>query len=80
MEIDVVGTFSMSRAAFDALKQSGDAVIINISATLHYGLPPLLMPLLLPPPPPPPLRVVRVCCSLLSSTKPRPLLPLPSIP
>ena len=38
MEIDVIGTFSMSRAAFCALKQSGDAVIINISATLHYGV------------------------------------------
>jgi peroxisomal 2,4-dienoyl-CoA reductase len=37
MEIDAVGTFTMSRAAFDALKASGDAVIINISATLHYG-------------------------------------------
>lgn len=37
MEIDAVGTFTMSRAAFDALKASGSSVIINISATLHYG-------------------------------------------
>mmetsp|Transcript_23209 Transcript_23209/g.64450 ORF Transcript_23209/g.64450 Transcript_23209/m.64450 type:complete len:293 (+) Transcript_23209:117-995(+) len=37
MEIDALGVFSMSRAAFPALKQSGDAVIVNISATLHYG-------------------------------------------
>ena len=27
----------MSRASFAALKESGDAAIINISATLHYG-------------------------------------------
>jgi NAD(P)-dependent dehydrogenase (short-subunit alcohol dehydrogenase family) len=32
-----VGTFTMSRAAFPALQQTGDAAIINISATLHYG-------------------------------------------
>lgn len=37
MEIDAVGTFTMSRAAFDALKASKSSVIINISATLHYG-------------------------------------------
>lgn len=37
MEIDAVGTFTMSRAAFDALKQSGSSCIINISAVLHYG-------------------------------------------
>lgn len=37
MEIDAVGTFTMSRAAFPALQQAGDAAIINISATLHYG-------------------------------------------
>ena len=37
LEIDALGTFNMSRAAFAALKQSGDAAIINISATLHYG-------------------------------------------
>ncbi|KAF6254760.1 hypothetical protein COO60DRAFT_1538656 [Scenedesmus sp. NREL 46B-D3] len=37
MEIDAVGTFTMSRAAFEALKQNNESVIINISATLHYG-------------------------------------------
>ena len=37
MEIDSLGTFNTSRAAFEALKASGDAVIINISMTLHYG-------------------------------------------
>mmetsp|Transcript_27681 Transcript_27681/g.71227 ORF Transcript_27681/g.71227 Transcript_27681/m.71227 type:complete len:300 (-) Transcript_27681:168-1067(-) len=37
MEIDALGVFSMSKACFPALKHSGDAVIINISATLHYG-------------------------------------------
>lgn len=38
MEIDAVGTFTMSRAAFPALKQApGGGCIINISATLQYG-------------------------------------------
>ncbi len=37
MEIDTVGTFNMSRASFAALKASGSALIINISAVLHYG-------------------------------------------
>lgn len=40
MDIDTVGTFNVSRAAFPALKAAGGgkgAVIINISATLHYG-------------------------------------------
>ena len=37
MEIDAVGTFTMCRAAFSALKASQAGVIINISATLHYG-------------------------------------------
>jgi NAD(P)-dependent dehydrogenase (short-subunit alcohol dehydrogenase family) len=37
MEIDAVGTFTMCRAAFGALKASQAGVIINISATLHYG-------------------------------------------
>jgi len=32
-----MGTFTMCHAAFDALKAAGDSVIINISATLHYG-------------------------------------------
>jgi len=37
MEIDALGTFAASRAAFPALKASGDAAIINITATLQYG-------------------------------------------
>ena len=37
MEIDAIGTFNMSRAAFSALAKSGDGRVINISATLHYG-------------------------------------------
>eukprot|EP01116_Phalansterium_solitarium_P002372 TRINITY_DN12354_c0_g1_i1.p1 TRINITY_DN12354_c0_g1~~TRINITY_DN12354_c0_g1_i1.p1 ORF type:complete len:280 (-),score=93.94 TRINITY_DN12354_c0_g1_i1:181-1020(-) len=36
IEIDLVGTFNMSRAAFDTLRQSRGS-ILNISATLHYG-------------------------------------------
>jgi NAD(P)-dependent dehydrogenase (short-subunit alcohol dehydrogenase family) len=32
-----VGTFTMSRAAFMALKGSSSPCIVNISATLHYG-------------------------------------------
>ncbi|CAM9558149.1 unnamed protein product [Laminaria digitata] len=37
MEIDTVGVFNMSSAAFPALRDSGSAAIINISMTLHYG-------------------------------------------
>lgn len=37
MDIDAVGTFTMSRAAFGALSAGGAGLIINISATLHYG-------------------------------------------
>ncbi|MAQ15206.1 MAG: dehydrogenase [Sandaracinus sp.] len=41
MEIDTLGTYNVCRAAFDkALKASG-GVILNISATLHYGATPL---------------------------------------
>lgn len=41
MEIDTQGTFNVSKAAFDkALRKSG-GVIVNISATLHYGATPL---------------------------------------
>jgi len=36
MEIDAIGTFATSRAAFSALQQHGGS-IVNISATLHYG-------------------------------------------
>jgi len=37
MEIDSIGVFTMSRCAFEELKKSKQGVIINISATLHYG-------------------------------------------
>ena len=36
IDIDLMGTFNMSRAAFEALKQSSPSLILNISATLHY--------------------------------------------
>lgn len=36
IDIDLIGSFHMCKASFDALKASGDALIINISATLHY--------------------------------------------
>eukprot|EP00798_Chlamydomonas_sp_ICE-L_P022710 gene22710-29866_t len=37
MEIDAVGTFTMSRAAYSNLCKGDNPVIINISATLQYG-------------------------------------------
>ena len=36
LDIDAVGVFTMSKAAFEELKKT-KGVIINISATLHYG-------------------------------------------
>ncbi|HEY1555578.1 MAG TPA: SDR family oxidoreductase [Kofleriaceae bacterium] len=36
VEIDLVGTFIASRAAFEALQKSGDGLVLNISATLHH--------------------------------------------
>jgi peroxisomal 2,4-dienoyl-CoA reductase len=36
IDIDLMGTFNMSRAAFQALKDSSPSLILNISATLHY--------------------------------------------
>jgi len=36
LEIDTIGTFHMSKAAFPALKERG-GVIVNISATLYYA-------------------------------------------
>jgi 2,4-dienoyl-CoA reductase [(3E)-enoyl-CoA-producing], peroxisomal len=41
IDIDLNGTFNTSRAAFEALQRSGDALILNISATLHYHGTPL---------------------------------------
>jgi peroxisomal 2,4-dienoyl-CoA reductase len=37
MDIDAVGVYTCSWAALEPLKASGRGVIINISATLHYG-------------------------------------------
>ncbi len=36
VDIDLNGTFNTSRASFEALQRSGDALILNISATLQY--------------------------------------------
>ncbi|MBM4250846.1 MAG: SDR family oxidoreductase [Deltaproteobacteria bacterium] len=36
IDIDLLGTFNMSRAAFTQLKATNDSLILNISATLHY--------------------------------------------
>ncbi len=41
VDIDLVGTFVSSRAAFEALSASGDGLVLNISATLHYHGTPL---------------------------------------
>jgi peroxisomal 2,4-dienoyl-CoA reductase len=41
IEIDLVGTFNASRAAFEHLKTSGAGLVLNISATLHYHGTPL---------------------------------------
>jgi len=41
IDIDLVGTFHTSRAAFEALQKSGDGLVLNISATLHYHGTPL---------------------------------------
>jgi 2,4-dienoyl-CoA reductase [(3E)-enoyl-CoA-producing], peroxisomal len=41
IEIDLVGSFLASRAAFEALQKAGDGLILNISATLHYHGTPL---------------------------------------
>lgn len=41
VDIDLVGTFNASRAAFEALCASGRGLVLNISATLHYHGTPL---------------------------------------
>jgi peroxisomal 2,4-dienoyl-CoA reductase len=41
LDIDAVGTFSVSRAVFDRWMRDHGGSIINISATLHYGATPL---------------------------------------
>eukprot|EP00937_MAST-01D_sp_MAST-1D-sp2_P000891 g891.t1 len=37
MDIDAVGVYTVASAAREALARSGRGVVINISATLHYG-------------------------------------------
>lgn len=41
LDIDAVGTFNVCRAAFDAWLRDHGGIILNISATLHYGATPL---------------------------------------
>jgi 2,4-dienoyl-CoA reductase [(3E)-enoyl-CoA-producing], peroxisomal len=41
IEIDLLGTFHAARAAFEQLKTSGNGLVLNISATLHYHGTPL---------------------------------------
>ncbi|MEO8550546.1 MAG: SDR family oxidoreductase [Kofleriaceae bacterium] len=41
IDIDLGGTFNASRAAFELLRTSGDGLVLNISATLHYHGTPL---------------------------------------
>ena len=41
IDIDLLGTFNTSRAAFEELSKTRDALILNISATLHYHGTPL---------------------------------------
>jgi len=36
IEIDLLGSFQVARACFDALHASGEGLVVNISATLHY--------------------------------------------
>ncbi len=41
VEIDLIGSFIAARAAFESLRKSGDGLVLNISATLHYHGTPL---------------------------------------
>jgi peroxisomal 2,4-dienoyl-CoA reductase len=41
IDIDLIGTFNVSRAAFEQLRTSGRGLVLNISATLHYHGTPL---------------------------------------
>jgi 2,4-dienoyl-CoA reductase [(3E)-enoyl-CoA-producing], peroxisomal len=41
LDIDLAGTFNASRAAFESLQKSGNGLVLNISATLHYHGTPL---------------------------------------
>lgn len=41
LEIDAMGTFNTTRAAFESLCEAGNGLILNITATLHYHGTPL---------------------------------------
>ena len=41
IDIDLCGTFNFSRAVFESLQKAGNALVLNISATLHYHGTPL---------------------------------------
>jgi 2,4-dienoyl-CoA reductase [(3E)-enoyl-CoA-producing], peroxisomal len=41
IDIDLIGTFHAARAAFEQLRASGNGLVLNISATLHYHGTPL---------------------------------------
>jgi len=41
IDIDLNGSFNSARAAFEPLRESGDGLVLNISATLHYHGTPL---------------------------------------
>lgn len=41
VEIDLIGSFHAARAAFAALRDAGDGLVLNITATLHYHGTPL---------------------------------------
>ncbi|MEZ4450146.1 MAG: SDR family oxidoreductase [Nannocystaceae bacterium] len=41
VDIDLCGTFNACKAAFEALREAGDGLVLNISATLHYHGTPL---------------------------------------
>ena len=41
VDIDTIGTFNVSRAAFDKTLRDRGGLILNITATLHYGATPL---------------------------------------
>lgn len=41
VDIDLLGTFNGAKAAFEALRASGDGFVLNVTATLHYHGTPL---------------------------------------
>ncbi len=41
VDIDLIGSFHAARAAFPSLRDAGDGLIVNVTATLHYHGTPL---------------------------------------